>query len=211
MPGLSSSYRRGDERGQAPPRAGGPALLRVTLLAPVVALSLGSCGVSAQSDPQPVLRPTSIEVSGAAGASTGVAMTMQVYLLHGDRLQRVERMVVPGPGLAPVLEALSKPVDAIELASGLRTALPVAVKPLRGSITADGTARVAVPAGFDRMSLREQQYAMAQLVFTVTANSLADGVQLLSGDRVVSVPDAMGELRSRPVSRSDYARFNPYP
>jgi hypothetical protein len=111
----------------------------------------------------------------------------------------------------PVLEALSRPLDEVELSDGLRTALPVAVQALRGSVIQDGTARVSVPPGFDRMSLREQQYAMAQLVFTVTANSLADDVQLVSGSRVFAVPDAMGELTSRPVSRADYGRFDPLP
>jgi hypothetical protein len=180
-------------------------------LGPVLALLLGACGISAQSEPHPVEPPTFSAVASGSRVGTGVPMTIQVYLLHGDRLQRVERMVSPGPGLVPVLEALSRPLDEVELSDGLRTALPVAVQALRGSVTQDGTARVSVPPGFDRMSLREQQYAMAQLVFTVTANSLADDVQLVSGSRVFAVPDAMGELTSRPVSRADYGRFDPLP
>lgn len=207
---MSWSYRCGDVRADATLAH----RRRVTrgfavALGPVLALALGACGISAQSEPQPVEPPAPVAVATGSGLGTGVPMTIQVYLLHGDHLERVERMVGAGLGLVPVLAALSKPLDGSELSEGLRTALPVTVQALRGSVTPDGTARVFVPPGFDRVSLREQQYAMAQLVFTVTANSLADGVQLVSGSRVFSVPDARGELTARPVSRADYAAFAP--
>ncbi|GAB3871573.1 hypothetical protein GCM10028802_03200 [Terrabacter terrigena] len=75
--------------------------------------------------------------------------------------------------------------------------------------TQAGTARVAVPPGFDRLSMAVRQLAMAQLVFTITADTLADEVQLVSGGRVVAVPDAHGELVTHPVSRQDYADLAP--
>lgn len=183
----------------------------MTALGAATALLLSACGITAQTEPQPVQPPASLAAPSGSALATGVPMTIQVYLLHGDRLERVERMVSPGSGLVPVLEALSRPPDEVELSEGLRTALPVAVQALHGSVTEGGTARLSVPPGFDRMSLREQQSAMAQLVFTVTANTLADDVQLVSGTRVFAVPDAMGELTARPVSRADYARFAPVP
>ena len=46
------------------------------------------------------------------------------------------------------------------------------VTPCEG-IVDDGVARIELPTGFERISVHEQSLAMAQLVFTVTANSLA--------------------------------------
>jgi hypothetical protein len=134
---------------------------------------------------------------------------MQVYLIHGDRLQRVTRTVSPGKGMTPVLGALTAPLDEVELAGGLRTAVPTTTRPLAGTVTNEGTARIAVPPGFDRLSVREQQFAMAQLVFTVTADTLASDVVLVNGSRVIAVPDARGELATHPVTRQDYAELAP--
>jgi hypothetical protein len=50
---------------------------------------------------------------------------------------------------------------------------------------------------------------MAQLVFTVTANSLAQSVQLVQGTRSLPMPDPSGQLVTRPVTRVDYAAYNP--
>jgi 7-cyano-7-deazaguanine synthase in queuosine biosynthesis len=46
-------------------------------------------------------------------------------------------------------------------------------------------------------------------VFTVTANSLAQSVQLVQGTRSLPMPDPSGQLVTRPVTRVDYAAYNP--
>lgn len=93
--------------------------------------------------------------------------------------------------------------------AGLRSALPIASSPLRGVVDADGVARIMLPSGFERISVHEQSLAMAQLVFTVTANSLAQSVQLVQGTRSLPMPDPSGQLVTRPVTRVDYAAYNP--
>jgi hypothetical protein len=83
------------------------------------------------------------------------------------------------------------------------------VRPLRGSITGGDIARIEVPPGFDRLPVQEQINALGQIVFTVTADTLATGVQLVEDDKPVAVPDASGQLQDRPVSREDYAVLAP--
>ncbi|GAB3070666.1 hypothetical protein GCM10027053_39260 [Intrasporangium mesophilum] len=180
-------------------------------LAVGLALTLGAagCAMSPQDQPDPVLLPSPSGAASPGVAQPGVPLSMQVYLIHGDRLQRVTRTVSQGTGMTPVLGALTAPLDEIELASGLRSAVPTTTRPLAGTVTNEGTARIAVPPGFDRLSVREQQFAMAQLVFTVTANTLASDVVLVNGSRVIAVPDARGELAAHPVTRQDYAELAP--
>lgn len=95
------------------------------------------------------------------------------------------------------------------MAAGLDTDVPVTTRTPTATITDDGTARVTVPSGFDRLSMGVQQLTMTQIVFTMTADTLADQVQLVSGGRVVAVPDAHGEVVTHPVSRKDHADLAP--
>jgi hypothetical protein len=197
---LSSSCRSADRR-----------VRRVVacLVAAALTAAAGGCALSPQAEPDPVLLPSPAASTSSGGPQPGVPLNVQVYLIHGDRLQRVTRTVAPGRGIEPVVQALTAPLDDIELADGLRTAVPTTTHPLAATVTNQGTARVTVSPGFDRMSVREQQYAMAQLVFTVTADTLAGDVVLVNGSRVVAVPDDRGELLARPVTRLDYAGLAP--
>jgi hypothetical protein len=172
----------------------------------LVTLALGGCTVGAQHAPVPVQAPTASSASPTSRA--GVPLTVQVYLVRGDRLARVSRTVAPGAGLEPALDGLAEPLSAGELAAGLRSALPATGAPLSGRLV-DVVARVSVPKGFARISVREQELAMAQLVFTVTADTLASSVQLVQGDRQLSTPDGTGRLVDRPVTRLDYAAYRP--
>ncbi|MEW1953558.1 hypothetical protein [Terrabacter sp. NPDC080008] len=185
--------------------------MRLGVALAVVGPLLAGCTLSAQSEPERVVVSTAAQGGAASGASneSGVPLSMQVYLVRGNRLERVTRVVPPGTGLEPALRALAAPVSAGELAAGLRTALPATSRSLGGTMGDPHTADVAVPVGYDRLSLGEQQLAMAQIVFTVTADTLADRVRLVSGSRPVAVPVAHGDLVTRPVSRQDYAVVGP--
>ena len=173
----------------------------------MVGLLVSGCSVGPQDRPDlvaPVLRPS------AARSSTGssVPLTVQVFLLHGDRLSRVSRTVPAGTGLTPSLTGLALPLTPGEVADGLRTALPAGQRVPQGTI--DGPlAVVTMPTGFDRLSVREQVGAMSQLVYTVTANTTATEVELVSDHRTLQVPDGSGRLLSRPVNISDYATWAP--
>jgi hypothetical protein len=189
----------------------------VAAVAVTAAVLPAACTLTPQAEPVPLQLPEAPNPDSpdAPGGSSNTAhadavpLTMQVYLVHGDRLQRVTRTVPEGIGMGPVLDALTQPLNTVELANGLRSALPVSTRSLTADMTMEGTARVTVPTGFDRLALRDQQLAVAQIVFTVSANTLASDVQLVSGARVVPVPDAHGALVSTPVARSDYAELAP--
>ena len=119
--------------------------------------------------------------------------------------------VPEGAGIAPALAALMLPLSRDEVALGLRTALPPThAVSLDGRLTDTGVARSTCPQGFDRLSVRDQQAALAQLVFTVTADTIATGVQLVQDGRVLPMPDAgRAAPRSRPLGRADYAALAP--
>lgn len=172
-------------------------------------LLLAGCGIGPQADPVVVNLPPQTAVPVPTAVVTDVPLSVQVYLLQGSHLFRVTRTVPPGPGMAPTLAAISAPLSPDEQAQGLRSALPASVHPLRGSITGGDIARVQVPPGFDRLPVQEQINALGQLVFTITADTLATSVQLVEGGKPVSVPDASGELLDRPVTRGDYAELAP--
>ena len=172
------------------------------------ALALSACSIGTQSSPVPASAPTA-SATTAGPSRQGVPLTVQVYLVEGDHLARVTRTVPPGAGLEPSFVGLAVPVTPAMAAAGLRSALPIASSPLRGVVDADGVARIMLPAGFERISVHEQSLAMAQLVFTVTANSLAQSVQLVQGTRALPMPDPSGQLVTRPVTRVDYAAYNP--
>jgi hypothetical protein len=74
----------------------------------------------------------------------------------------------------------------------------------------NGVARIALPSGFERISVHEQSPAMTQLVFTVTANSLAQSVQLVQGTRSLPMPDWAGSS-SRAPSRAWTSRHTALP
>ncbi|TQM58121.1 GerMN domain-containing protein [Humibacillus xanthopallidus] len=178
-------------------------------------VGVSACGLGAQDAPVPVqganVRSTGPGLGSGSLTPTAVPFTMQAYLLRGDRLVRVEREVAEGSGIGPPLAALSLPLTRDEVAQGLRTALPTTADavPLTGRLTPTGVAEVDVPPGFDRLSLREQEAALAQLVFTLTADTIATGVQVASDGRALSMPDATGQLLSRPLERTDFTALAP--
>ncbi|TPG17859.1 GerMN domain-containing protein [Pedococcus bigeumensis] len=168
---------------------------------------VAGCSIGTQSTPVPVVAPSATATSSGP-SRLGVPLTIQVYLVQGDHLARLTRTVPPGAGLEPSFVGLATPITATMTAAGIRSALPLASHPLRGTVD-DGIARIELPTGFERISVHEQSLAMAQLVFTVTANSLATSVQLVQGSRALPMPDPTGQLVTRPVTRVDYAAYNP--
>ena len=172
-------------------------------------LGLGSaCTLGPQDAPVAVPGRSPVTAS-ASGPPTAVPLTMQAYLLRGELLARVERQVPEGSGIGPALAALAMPLSRDEVAQGLRTALPPTTASLVGRLTGDGGGPVDVPQGFDRLSARDQEAALAQIVFTVTADTVATGVQLVQDGGSWAMPDANGQLRSRPLSRADFAALSP--
>lgn len=172
-------------------------------------LSLTGCAITAQDQPEIVAAPRVSPDTNSLPAPGAVDLSVQVYLVKGRRLARVTRSAKSGPGLEPVLQALGEPAHPDEVRAGLHTSLPESAAALRGTLASSGTATMTLPTGMDRLSVLEQQTAAAQIVFTVTANSLATRVRLVSGGHAVPVPGADGQLIERPLTRADYASLGP--
>lgn len=178
---------------------------------PVLALAalVSGCSIGPQEEPDLVVRSAAPRTTPATTETAQVPLTVQVYLLRGDRLVRVSRTVPAASGLHPSLEGLFDSLTAAEVAAGLRTALPHSTVPVAQLV--GPVADIAMPTGFDRLSVRDQTAAMSQLVFTVTSNTTATEVQLIQNGRDLAVPDGTGRLLSRPVNTSDYATWSPTP
>jgi hypothetical protein len=175
----------------------------------VVVALLAGCGVGPQAHPVPV--EAQAPASGATATGEGVRpVVVEVFLVRGSRLSPVSRVVPQQPGISASLVALSKPISEAERYRQLRSAVPRSETALSGTILGS-VARVSMPTGFDRMPVREQVAAMAQIVYTVVANTSADGVQIYDGESAIPVPGGDGALVDRPVGRADYAGLAPVP
>ena len=184
-------------------RRGGAAILLVLVL-PL----LSGCGIGPQANPVVVASGRTGPAAAPSPSSTEVPLTVQVFLLHGDRLTRVPRTVPAGTGLTPSLTGLNLPLTPAEVSAGLRTALPTTQTIPAGRIL--GTvATITMPDGFDKLSVREQVNAMSQIVYTVTADTVATEVELVRNGQVMAVPVDGQRLVTGPVGRSDYAAEAP--
>lgn len=187
----------------------GSSLLRVVVVLGASVLTLlAGCALGPEDQPDVVVGAASTAASSTATDATQVPLTVQVYLLRGDRLVRVSRSVPPGSGLGPSLAGLFLDLTPSEVADGLRTSVPRAATPPHGRLVGP-IAEITMPTGFDRLSVREQIGAMSQIVFTVTANTVATEVQLVTNGRDLPVPDGNGRLLTRAVNPADYATWAP--
>ncbi len=202
---MSSRFRRhGPDHGWSHRRLLAPASWALCLVG-----LLAGCAIGPQRGPVIVSIPPQTAIPVPTTVVSGVPLSVQVYLLQGAHLFRVTRTVAPSPGLQPTLDAISAPLSPDERSQGLRSALPPSVRTLRGTISRGDIARIDVPSGFDRLPVQEQINALGQLVFTITADTLATGIQLIEDGKPVAVPDATGQLQDRPVTREDYAVLAP--
>ncbi len=175
----------------------------------LVALVAAGCGIGPEAHPVIVGAD-----QGGVGQPTRRpdlrVVTVDVFLLRGDRLVRVTRAVQSAVGMHAALLALTQPLSGAEAQQGLRTALPASATPPSGSL-AGSVARITMPEGFDRLPLHEQVGAMSQIVWTLTTHTSAGAVRLVVDGRDIPVPDGQGVLRDRPVGPTDYLDWAPGP
>lgn len=188
---------------RAPGRA--PRRTVTVLLLALAAATPAGCALGVQDQPVPVnTAPSAAADTGAPPRSATVTTEVTVFFAKGEQLVSLPRTVPAGPGLQPALAGLLGPLSGDDTDAGLRSALPPGTKTLAVDVR-DGVAVVTMPPGLDRLPISQQILAVAQLVFTVTANSPVVGLQLTDGERAVDVPNDQGRLVKGPVSRTDYA------
>lgn len=188
------------------------------LLVAAFALVLSGCGV--QHDEQARTLPTdkvpfgllatSTTTTTAPAATEVPAVPTPVYLVDNEtgRLVEVQRSVAEPYSVRSALkELLEGPTDE-ELARGLRSNIASATEllgiigPENGVVTID-LSDLTGTAG------EGQRLALAQIVFTVTAAPQVDRVLFRFKGEPSEVPNGAGESTGAPLSRADFATFDP--
>ena len=118
------------------------------------------------------------------------------------------RKLPPASTLSRLLDALGRGPNRNEVDAGLRSALPDESRFPDVSVSR-GTATVDLGRRFTALSGEDQVIALAQLVYTLTAQPGIGLVRFTLQGEPTEVPRANGSLTSGPVSRDDYATVAP--
>jgi hypothetical protein len=187
--------------------------LRGPVAAGLVAVLLAGCSVTAEDDahrlpeaavPFDLLEPGATTVPPSAPQIGTAAL----YLVAEERLEPVFREVPADATPEEVLLALADGPTTAEQASGLTTAISDAAG--IGEVdTARGVATVDLQPSPGDLSSGQQALALAQIVFTLTAQPGIGRVAFTLRGEPVDVPDGSGALTSDPVAREDYADLAP--
>lgn len=190
----------------------------------VTALALAGCNAELPVDAGPApsrsapLDPpaageaaASSQSAGSSGAGpTSDETTIAVYLIEGERLERVGRTVPEVPGIgAEALRALLAGPTLAETRAGLETAIPTDTR-LLGLTVSGGTATVDLSRAFEfgggtlGLTLR-----LAQVACTLDQFDSVDGVRFALGGELLSVFSGNGIVLDRPVSCTSYRTYLP--
>jgi Sporulation and spore germination len=184
------------------------------IVAAVLAITLGACGIPSQDSakqvdddrvPYRLLDRNSGGIADAEGLGSRDAI---IYLARGGRLIPTARSLAPPLTLPRLLLSLARGPTSPEVAAGIRTALPVEDAPKDVKV-ARGTATVDLPASFTNLSRPDQVLALAQIVYTVTGQPGIGQVQFTLDGTAADIPRADLSLTSTPVTRDDYLALAP--
>lgn len=189
-----------------------PRVLRSVAVLSVVALA--GCGVptnrKAENIPKDQIPFDLLAPSTTQPATTlPVATTQQtVYMLKGDKLAPVVRVIAAPASTGSVIASLIQgPTDA-EHSSGFRTLINTDATLLSAQVV-DGVASLNLNDAFAGLTLSDQILALAQLTFTATENPAVTGVRISINSAAVDLPRADGSTTKEPLRRSDYEALRP--
>ena len=188
--------------------------LRLVAIVVGATLLASACGISNQGTAQRIPDddvPFGLltDRSNAANpATTGRRVT--VYLIGvGERLVPVERRVPPDAPLIAVVRALGGGPTKNELALGISSPLPP--RQVVSATASRGIAQVDLGASFADLPSQDQSVAIAQLVFTLTAEAGIGRVSFTLDGQPVDVPRGDGALTTDPLVREDFPALAPSP
>lgn len=209
-PGGRDGSPPGRWRGRRIDRLGVPSLppLALVVLGALLLGTLGACGVGPQHQPTTLASAGPTWTEPSTGSSPTAGLSIQVFLVRGGHLVQVWRQSSGGQRLSDVLHALLESPSPQDRAAGLDSAIPASVNTLQATVVR-GVVRLQVPPPFDALPSRERVLAVAQLVYTLTAQLPVRGLQLMAGSKAVDTPVGSGRLVSRPVTRADFAQLAP--
>ncbi len=158
-----------------------------------------------QDVPFGLLEPDRVPVA----LQPGPASVVRIHLFDPDRsvLVAVTRQVA-STGVEAIVRELEVDPTGVESSVGLRSALididAVAAVDVDGS-----TAVVGLNESFTSLGGSEQVVAIAQLVYTLTAQPNIEQVSVTIDGESVEVPRDDGTLTRNPLTRADYTSFSP--
>jgi spore germination protein GerM len=178
-------------------------------------LTTAACGVPNDSNPRALpkndvpfglLTPTTTPptLPGATQPTEGVT----VFLVSSNRLIAVGREVAPPATLFKSLTALLGGPSGQESAAGFRSAINDGTRLLSLRVQ-QGVATIDVSGTFVGVSGQEQILALAQIVFTATADPSVTSVLFALDDKPVEVPRGDGTLTAAGLTRADFATLAP--
>ena len=171
----------------------------------VLVLALAACGISSEStahrvDPEEVPfdlldpAPTTSEPAGGRDVT--------IYLVRDDRLVERERTAPRGIEQFDAVLLLEAGPTEEEADESLSSSLPEGQ--IAGLAVGNGRADVDLRSSFADLRARDQALAIAQMVFTLTADPDVDRVGFTLDGEPIEVPRGDGVLTTDPLSRDDF-------
>lgn len=184
-----------------------------------LATVLSSCGVPVADNPSAITH-VPFGLLAKPTASTPVTQTTSPPPAGDQAI--VVYFVAPSGHLAPVQRVTSEPVDLTvvlqslvngpttsEAAAGLQDEVPTQTRILGPGTVAGGVATVDLSAAFGQLAGQAQIEAIAQVVFTVTADvSGVAAVAFEVAGQLTQVPESNGALVN-PATRAEFASLAP--
>ncbi len=184
---------------------------RVAAVAVALGALLAGCGIPTDGSPHAI--PRSDVPFGLLDPSTptttttlppAVAVSETIYLVGPDQhVVPVARDVALPASLTSILGALLDGPTRAESAAGLQSFLSGSSSSVSASVSPGGVATVDFRANPFQLVL-DQTLAVAQVVYTATAQAGVTAVLFEIKGQPVEVPTAAGVQVGRPVTRLDY-------
>lgn len=186
---------------------------RLVLAVLAIALAAG-CGVRADRTPRTLesndvpfdLLAPATSVANAQGE--GIGRTVW-FVDNNGLLSRGQRPIEGPVTVEVILEALLKGVTDAEANNGLRSNITTGTKLLDVQGPTDGLVTVNLSGEILTVSREQQRLALAQVVFTVTGLPNVDRVLFEFDGKPTQVPGRGDELTDQPLTRNDFAQFDP--
>lgn len=183
------------------------------------ALMLPGCVVPDDDAPRAIdpstvpfsLLGTSTTASTEPQASPVRQVALPIYLVDNetDQLVEVVRTVDAPRSVQAALGELLRGPRADELDEGLTSAISRSTTLLGVDGPRQGVVTVNLSDDLSSIGGQGQRLALAQVVFTVTADPEIQGVLFAFEGEPSEVPDGQGQSTAEPLDRADFATFDP--
>jgi spore germination protein GerM len=182
-------------------------LARVLVLVLIGGLVASACGPGAQKHAQRLdahSAPTGLLETTTSVPAGGARQVFLVYFLAAEGVVPVVRHASTDAPSPAALRALAAGPTPDEVVAGIHSDIPpdthLSLRRVHDGVADVDLDPVLLSAGPD-----EQVGALAQIVYTVTAQPGIRSVRFLVDGKAVEVPAADQVIVNRPVGRSDYA------